>query len=317
MLELVKKNTIRMKNINGVVVTGPTGAIGVAIIERCVSEGTKVLAICHKKSLRISRLPISPLVKVIECDLDEIDRLPELINNDYGEYDVFIHLAWACTFGDSRNNVVAQIDNIRYTITALETAKAIGCKRFIGAGSQAEYGRVNETLSPYLSTNPENGYGMAKLCAGNLSRLRASQLDIEHIWVRIVSVYGPYDGENTLISSALNKLKSREHLSCTKGEQMWNYLYSKDAAKAFWLLAQKGINGKTYVLGGNENRPLKEYIEILRMRIDPDADIGYGDIPYNDKQVMKLEVDISELINDVGFRCDYSFEDGISEMLEA
>ena len=42
---------------------------------------------------------------------------------------------------------------------------------------------------------------------------------------------------------------------------MWDYLYSKDAGKAFYLLGEKGINGKVYCIGGGEARPLKDYIE--------------------------------------------------------
>lgn len=86
--------------------------------------------------------------------------------------DAFFHLAWAHTIGAGRNDMPAQIENIRYTIDAVRTAAAMGCRVFVGTGSQAEYGRVDGVLRADTPTNPENGYGMAKLCAGQMSRTR-------------------------------------------------------------------------------------------------------------------------------------------------
>lgn len=96
-----------------------------------------------------------------------------------------------------------QLQNIQYTLDAVELASRIGCKKFVGAGSQAEYGRVEGVLSASTPVFPENGYGIAKLCAGQMSRILCEQKQIEHIWTRILSIYGPYDGENTMIMSSI------------------------------------------------------------------------------------------------------------------
>ena len=80
------------------------------------------------------------------------------------------------------------------TIDAVRTAAAMGCRVFVGTGSQAEYGRVDGVLRADTPTNPENGYGMAKLCAGQMSRTEAAALGMDHVWARILSVYGPHDG---------------------------------------------------------------------------------------------------------------------------
>lgn len=298
-----------MKN-NRVIITGPTGAIGIALIYKLISEGVHVTAVCHRKSQRIGNIPKSELVNVIECNLDEICGLSESMG-DSKKYDCFIHMAWACTAGNGRNDVDAQIKNIQYAVDAVEAAAKLGCKRFIGTGSQAEYGRCDNILKPDTPTFPENGYGIAKLCAGQMSRLRCEQLGIEHIWTRIFSVYGPYDGENTLISSLIRKLKTREHISCTNAEQIWDYIYSEDAADALYSIMNKGISGKTYLIASGEPHPLKYFIEIVKNCINPNAEIGYGEIPYSPLQVMNLRADISELENDTGFRARTMFCDGI------
>lgn len=298
---------------NKVIITGPTGAIGVALINKLISEGIHVTAVCRRNSARIDNIPRSGSVDIIECDLEEIIRLPELIGKA-DEYDCFFHLAWACTVGDSRNDVDAQINNIRYTMDAVEAAAKLCCRRFIGAGSQAEYGRCADVLRPDTPTFPENGYGIAKLCAGQLSRIRCEQLGIEHIWTRILSVYGPYDGENTLISSLIRKLKNGQHVSCTKAEQIWDYIYSDDAAEALYGIMKKGAPGKTYLVASGESHPLKHYIEIIKNCIDPNAVIGYGEIQYSPLQVMNLSADISELVDDTGFEPHFDFISGVKNI---
>ena len=89
-------------------------------------------------------------------------------------------------------------------IVGLAPAKTARCQVFIGAGSQAEYGRVEGVLTAQTPCFPENGYGMAKLCAGQMSRVECQTLGMAHIWTRILSVYGPHDGPATMILSLIH-----------------------------------------------------------------------------------------------------------------
>lgn len=295
-----------------IVITGPTGAIGVALIEKCIKEKIEVLAICHRNSRRIANIPIHPLVKILERNLDELST----IEAEPERYDAFYHLGWRGTFGDTRNDMPLQIQNIQYTLDAVNLAEKLGCTTFIGAGSQAEYGRVEGVLKPELKTNPENGYGMAKLCAGQMSRLVCEQKNLCHIWTRILSVYGPYDGENTMVMSTLRKLSRGEKTSFTRGEQLWDYLYSEDAAEALYLLGKKGRHGKVYCIGSGQARPLKEYIEIMGRIVGAEKVNGLGELPYGARQVMHLEADITELMKDTGFCVKIPFEEGCRKTLD-
>lgn len=292
-----------------VVITGPTGAIGMALIKECIARQIEVLAICHKGSKRIRRLPQSPLVQVLELDLQEYQGYQP--DKEQPDYDVFYHLAWNGTIGDVRNDMGLQHANIGYALDAVCLAKRLGCHTFIGAGSQAEYGRVEGDLNATTPAFPENGYGIAKLCAGQMTRIACEQMGLKHIWVRILSVYGPYDGDMTMIIGTIRRLLAKEVPEFTKGEQQWDYLYSGDAANAMRLLAEKGKDGKVYCLGSGKARPLAEYIKILRDSVDEKAPLALGVIPYAKKQVMYLCADIEELQNDTGFIPETDFEEGI------
>lgn len=295
------------------VITGPTGAIGMALIQCLADNGIDVVAVVRPGSARADRISESEHVSVVYCDLKELDKLPSLIE---GGADVFYHFAWDGTFGDSRNNMYLQNNNVKYALDAVDAAYELGCKTFIGAGSQAEYGRFEGDLNASVPAFPENGYGIAKLCAGQMTRIACQQKGIRHIWTRILSIYGPYDGDKTMVSSTIIKLMNSEKPSCTKGEQMWDYLYSKDAARAFMMLADGGVDGKVYCLGGGTARPLKDYINLIRDAVGNDVEIGFGDIPYSDKQVMHLCADIKELTKDTGFAPVYTFEQGIGETVD-
>lgn len=159
------------------------------------------------------------------------------------------------------------------------------------------------------------GYGIGKLCAGQMTREYAHQLGIRHIWARILSVYGPNDGAQSMVMSTINKLKKGEVPQFTKGEQMWDYLYSGDAAEAFRLLGERGIDGKIYVLGSGTARPLAEYIKDIRNIVKPNAEIDLGAIPYSERQVMHLQADVDELHNDTGWTAHTTFTEGIENIL--
>lgn len=295
-----------------VVITGPTGAIGIAMIRECIRQGREVVAICHKNSGRISYIPTSPLVTIVECDLQ---NLKELQADTVGPCDFFFHLAWAGTTGAARNDMQLQTKNIQYTLDAVELAVRLGCSVFVGAGSQAEYGLTNTKLTPDTPVKPETGYGMAKLCAGQMSRHLCKERNIRHIWMRILSIYGPYDGPNSMLSITINKLLKDERPVFTKGEQIWDYLYSEDAAKAMLLAAEKGKDGAVYCLGSGMGRQLREYIEIVRNLTNKDIKLQFGEVPYAKRQLMYLCADISSLTKDTGFLPCTEFEDGIEKTI--
>lgn len=291
------------------VITGPTGAIGIALIQELIRHGIEVAAVVRPDSKRTDRIPVSPLVQIVPCDLAELAALPEKIERA----DVFYHFGWDGTFGNSRNNMYGQNLNVKYALDAVEAAAAMGCTTFIGAGSQAEYGRFEGSLTAQTPVFPENGYGIAKLCAGQMTRILCEQKGLRHIWTRILSIYGPFDGAGTMVMSTVVKLLTGERPACTAGEQMWDYLYSGDAGYAMYLLADKGVAGKTYCIGSGQARPLREYIEEIRAAAAPDAEIGFGEVPYQEKQVMYLCADISELTKDTGFVPRVPFSEGIGE----
>ncbi len=297
------------------VITGATGAVGTALIEKLTEENVEILVLLREGSKRNSKIPDSPLIEKAFCSLEQ---LCDFENPTGKKYDVFFHLAWDGPFGADRNDMFLQAKNIRCELDAVSLAHRLGCHTFVGAGSQAEYGRVpdNTKLSASLPCNPENGYGIAKLTAGRMSRILCSQLGMKHIWGRILSTYGIGDGEHTMVMSSVIKMLRGEECNFTRGEQQWDYIYNSDVAEAFYLMAERGVDGKVYNVGSGKTRPLSEFITIIRDTANKDCKLNFGAIPYYENQVMYLCADITELCEDTGFRVKVEFEEGIKKTVD-
>ena len=304
------------------VVTGPTGVVGSALVKELHRQGVEQLLLVRGDSPNYARLEglVRELTRggsgagitVKACPLDELKHFED----DSGtRWDVFYHLGWCGTKGKDRYDPYIHNRNVEYSLDAVQLSKRLGCSAFVGAGSQAEYGRSDERLTPDTPARPENAYGIAKLCAGQLTREYARMLGIRHVWTRILSVFGPNDGEATLITSVIRKLKAGEVPAVTAGEQIWDFVSSRDAARALYLLGERGRDGETYLIASGREKTLRSYLEDLLAEVAPGGALGYGQVPYAERQVMHLSADISKTTADTGWKPELSFREGLRDMI--
>ncbi len=279
-------------------ITGSTSMLGAATIRSCVQKNISVIAFARGNSKNISRLPASPLVKVVECDL------LKMADFDAGGLfaDVFIHFGWAFTDKAGRRDVSKQLENARCSVDAVHLAKRLGCKKFVGAGSQAEYGTPNVPLTADTPVNPLTPYGAVKYAAGKLCAMECKKEGLEFNWVRVLSVYGPNDNEDTLLCQLASNAKNDIPMGLSACGQIWDYLHEDDAGEAFVAIAERGVDGKIYPLGSGVGRPLKEFVQKTLAAVNPEYKPDFGKIPYSPTQPMRLQADISDLQNDTGWK---------------
>ena len=187
----------------------------------------------------------------------------------------------------------------------------IGCRRFLGIGSQAEYGVTNEIMEEILLPQPVTPYGAAKVAALHLTRLRAQQLGIDWVWGHVFSVYGDYEPETTLLSYLARTLRSGQMPQMTAGTQLWDYLHAEDAAAAMTALLLRGRAGEVYNIAHGDVRPLRSFTEELRTALAPDLQIAYG---VSERPPTSMRPSVEKIQADTEWRAKVSFAEGVKKM---
>jgi nucleoside-diphosphate-sugar epimerase len=98
----------------------------------------------------------------------------------------------------------------------------------------------------------------------------------------------------------------------TAGEQLWDYLHVSDAARAFVAVAQHRAEG-VFNLGSGEAPSLRSTIEHIRDLVSPGAALGFGQVPYRNDQVMRLQAVNSKLRQCTDWQPMVSLNDGLQE----
>lgn len=296
-----------------VVITGGTGMVGAALARACLASGHEVTVLVPEYLPRLAPLPKDARLSFVDCD---VRNLTGYGSAEIGRADMFFHLAWLGTAPGARGLLHSQFDNVGYALDAVELASRLGCQVFVGAGSQAEYGRVEGVLTPATPTLPETGYGVAKLAAGQMTRLACAELGIRHEWARILSVYGPGDNPHTMVMSVISEALAGVDPRCTMGEQLWDYLYCDDCGRALLAMGECGVDGRVYPVGSGVQRRLSEFIRCICDACGTCVNPAFGSVPYQDKQVMYLCADVSSLVSDTGWHAEVPFEEGIARTIE-
>lgn len=297
-----------------VIVTGATSMIGLATINACIKNNVSVIAILRKNTSRLDRLPQSDLIRVVYSDLDKLDCFSD--TSVKADYDVFYHFAWACTSKADRDNPLKQALNVKYTLDAVKLASALGCKKFVGAGSQAEYGLCEDVRSEDTVENPVTSYGIAKYSAKMLSKRMCDQLGMVHIWGRIFSVYGPHDNEGTMLNYGIDSFINGEVAKFSAATQMWNYLYEDDAGTMFYLLGEKNVESGVYCVAGKTSEVLRNYIECMKEEFGGNVACEFAPVVNPDNKTLGLEVNIDKIMSATGYIPKVSFREGIKRMIE-
>lgn len=234
----------------------------------------------------------------------------QVLIKDYSEYpskmenaDVLIHLAWMGTTQDQR--ISEEVQKKDYEISLMMAEKAFneyGIKRFILAGSQAEYGPHNDLITEDTELKPNIAYGKYKhKLYETLANKYPNKVVIDG---RIFSCYGPHQALTNLIPATLTKMLKNETCQFTPATQLWNFIYVEDLANIFAKLCVVDTKSTCVNLASDDTRPLKEMISDMKEVSKSVSDLQFGAVPYNTSGYVSLNPSIKKLkslIPDVKF----------------
>ena len=272
-------------------VTGAAGFVGAATVRAALAAGHKVIALVRTPNP--ARLfDVAADCEIIVADLADTDAIAAQLMAT--KPDIVVHCAWEGVGGSARAGDV-QLDNVMTSVALIDAAIAAGVAKFVGIGSQAEYGRFDRRITETDLPNPTMLYGAAKLAALHLVRQRMESVDRAFAWLRIFSTYGPGDNPNWLIPHALSELRSARTPKLTAGTQSWDYLHISDVARGILAAATNATATGTFNLSSGTATPVRSIIETLRDCAAPGHALRFGEIPFGRDQIMHLEGDNSRL----------------------
>jgi nucleoside-diphosphate-sugar epimerase len=227
-----------------VLVTGGSGFIGRQCVAQLTARGHEV----HVFSFEPRRSAEDPGQWHVG-DFFAPGMARQLIDDVAPE--AILHLAWCTEHGEYWNSP-RNLDWVRISIELLQRFADAGGRRFVGAGTCAEYdwsyGHLNETDTP---TTPATLYGSCKGAFRDVLAAYAADANFSQSWGRVFFLYGPGESPGRLVPSIIVPLLQGQPARCTDGAQVRDFLSVDDVAGAFVALVESEVTGAVNIASGH------------------------------------------------------------------
>lgn len=317
-------------------VTGGAGFIGSAVVRLLSGRGDADVCVIDKLTYAgnlesLCKVSDNPRFRFEQADICD----KEAMNRIFADFqpDIVMHLA-------AESHVDRSIDgpwefihtNIVGTYTLLEAARNYYNSlpedkkkgfRFHHISTDEVYGDLEgpEDLfteaTPYAPSSP---YSASKASSDHLVRAWRRTFGLPTIVTNCSNNYGPYHFPEKLIPlMILNALAGKPLPVYGKGEQIRDWLYVEDHARALCLVAEKGVPGETYNIGGHNEMKNIDVVKKICALLDELKPRGDGksyceqitfvaDRPGHD---MRYAIDAGKIARELNWTPEETFESGI------
>ena len=324
-----------------ILVTGGAGFIGSAVIRYIINTTQDSVVNVDKLTyagnlnslITISQNKRYAFEQVDICDANELKRV-------FVEHqpDAVMHLA-------AESHVDRSIDgpdefiqtNIVGTYNMLEVARAYWTTlpenrkqnfRFHHISTDEVYGDLEGTTDLFTeitSYSPSSPYSASKASSDHLVRAWQRTYGLPTLITNCSNNYGPYHFPEKLIPLViLNALDGKDLPIYGKGDQIRDWLYVEDHARALYKVVTEGLVGETYNIGGHNE---KQNIEVVKTickilnELKPQTNTKsyeslitfVADRPGHD---LRYAIDASKIKNNLGWAPDETFESGIRKTVQ-
>lgn len=260
----------------------------------------------------------------IKGDICDSDFIHHLFTKN--QYDAVIHLAAESHVDRSIKNPIAFVEtNVIGTVNLLNAAKSIWenkkDKLFYQISTDEVYGSLGEQgyFTESTAYDPKSPYSASKAAADHFVRAYHNTYGLPIVISNCSNNYGPNHFPEKLIPLTINNIKNKQPIPIYgKGDNVRDWLYVEDHARAIDVIFHGGKIGETYNIGGFNEWKNIDLVKVICKVMDEEL----GNTPCTSEQLitfvsdraghdLRYAIDAHKLKNELGWEPTLQFEEGI------
>ncbi|RYE03319.1 MAG: dTDP-glucose 4,6-dehydratase [Sphingomonadales bacterium] len=326
--------------MNTVLVTGGAGFIGSAVVRHLVRQGVRVINLDKLtyagNPASLKAIENAPNHRFVQGDVADIPLILSLLREENVEG--IMHLAAESHVDRSidgpgefvETNVVG---TFRLLSAALEYWRALEGEakanfRFHHISTDEVFGDLpfdSGIFTEETPYNPSSPYSASKAASDHFVRAWHETYGLPVVLSNCSNNYGPYHFPEKLIPLViLNALEGKALPVYGKGENVRDWLYVDDHAKALALILTTGKIGESYNVGGRNERTNLQVVQVICDTLDARVPLVAGrkrrelitfvaDRPGHDR---RYAIDATKLENELGWKAAEDFDSGLAKTVD-
>ncbi|MSS64512.1 GDP-mannose 4,6-dehydratase [Velocimicrobium porci] len=265
-------------------------------------------------------------IKIYDLNILEKDSIIDLLKSEKPDY--IFHLAAQSSVAVSWKNPSLTIDiNIKGSVNVLDAIREIQDyqPRILLIGSGEEYGHILPEETPIKETNtlrPGNIYAATKACQNMIGKIYADGYGMDIMMVRAFNHIGPNQTPQFVVADFCKQVAEIEkglkppiiyvgNLSAKR-----DFTDVRDVVKAYSLIIEKGIRGKTYNVGSGKAIAISEILDKILALSKTEIEVKTDENKLRPVDVPVIEADISEITNSINWHPIVSLDTTLIETLQ-
>lgn len=326
-----------------ILVTGGAGFIGSAVVRHIIQNTQDAVVVVDKLTYAGNLASLAPVADNPRFAFEQVDICDrDALNTVFATHkpDVVMHLAAESHVDRSIDGPAVFIEtNIVGTYNLLETSRAWwsglaaeqkAAFRFHHISTDEVYGDLHSMDDFFTETTPyapSSPYSASKASSDHLVRAWQRTYGLPTLVTNCSNNYGPYHFPEKLIPlMILNAIAGKPLPVYGDGQQIRDWLYVEDHARALYLVATEGTPGETWNIGGHNERKNLDVVNTIcdlleeLVPVKPQGVQQYRDlitrVPDRPGHDLRYAIDASKIERELGWAPQETFESGIRKTVE-
>ncbi|MDB5009064.1 MAG: dTDP-glucose 4,6-dehydratase [Mucilaginibacter sp.] len=319
-----------------IIITGGAGFIGSHVVRRFVKNYPDYTIINLDKLTyagnlaNLKDIEQEPNYKFIKGDIVDVDFINKLFADE--QPDAVIHLAAESHVDRSITNPLEFVmTNVVGTANLLNAARQQWTgrddkTRFYHVSTDEVYGSLGETgmFTETTGYDPHSPYSASKASSDHFVRAYHDTYGLDTVISNCSNNYGSFHFPEKLIPLAINNIKQNKPVPVYgKGENIRDWLWVEDHARAIDVIFHKANAGSTYNIGGHNEWKnidlIKLLCSILDKKLKRPAGASAALITYVTDRAghdLRYAIDAAKLKDELGWVPSITFEEGLEKTVD-